>query len=119
MQRVGMSNELVLLAITAIYTVCNALRLLSYVPQMVAVARENSGAHAVSLISWSFWMLSHAATALYCATVVKDPLLAAMKWGNTAGCVGVVVALTMVKRHTATAGSAPTAVLIRALTRAY
>lgn len=93
-----MSNELMLLAITALYTVCNALRLLSYVPQIVAVARENSGAHAISLMSWSFWLLSHAATALYCATVVKDPLLAAMMWGNTAGCVGVV-ALTVIKRH--------------------
>ena len=93
-----MSNELVLLAITGIYTVCNTLRLLSYVPQIVAVARESSGAHAISLISWSFWMLSHAATALYCATVVKDPLLAGMMWGNTAGCISVV-ALTMMKRQ--------------------
>jgi len=93
-----MSNELMLLAITALYTVCNALRLLSYVPQIVAVARENSGAHAISLMSWFFWLLSHAATALYCETVVKDSLLAAMMWGNTAGCVGVV-ALTVMKRR--------------------
>ncbi|HVE90607.1 MAG TPA: hypothetical protein VNA44_13010 [Burkholderiaceae bacterium] len=93
-----MSNELILLVITALYTVCNALRLLSYVPQIVAVARENSGAHAISLVSWSFWLLSHAATALYCATVVKDPLLAAMMWGNTVGCAGVVT-LTMMKRQ--------------------
>ena len=59
-----MSNESILLAITALYTVCNGLRLLSYVPQIVAVARENSGAHAISLVSWSSWLLSHAATAL-------------------------------------------------------
>jgi len=93
-----MSNELVLLGITGIYTVCNTLRLLSYLPQIVAVARENSGAHAISLMSWWFWMVSHAATAVYCATVVKDPLLAAMMWGNTVGCVAVV-ALTMMKRQ--------------------
>ncbi len=93
-----MSNELILSAITALYTICNALRLLSYVPQIVAVARENSGAHAISLVSWSFWLLSHAATALYCAAVAKDPLLAAMMGGNSVGCGGVV-ALTMIKRH--------------------
>ena len=93
-----MSNDLMMQSITAIYAVCNALRLLSYVPQIVAVAREDSGAHAISLTSWIFWLLSHAATALYCATVVNDPLLAGMMWGNTAGCLGVVL-LTTLKRQ--------------------
>lgn len=93
-----MSNALFLQTVTAIYTLCNAARLLSYVPQIIAVARENSGAHAISLASWIFWSISHAATALYCATVVHDPLLAGMMWGNTAGCFGVVM-LTMLKRR--------------------
>lgn len=93
-----MSNDLILQSITAIYAICNAMRLLSYVPQIVAVARENSGAHAISLASWLFWVLSHAITAVYCAAVVKDPLLAGMMWGNAAGCLGVVV-LTAMKRQ--------------------
>lgn len=92
-----MSNEMFLQSITAIYAVCNGARLLSYVPQIIAVARENSGAHAISLISWIFWLLSHAATALYCATVVHDPLLAGMMSGNAVGCLGVVM-LTTIKR---------------------
>lgn len=50
-----MSNDLILQLITAIYALCNTARLLSYVPQVVAVARENSGAHAISLTSWLFW----------------------------------------------------------------
>ncbi|MBA2547113.1 MAG: hypothetical protein H0V16_01475 [Burkholderiaceae bacterium] len=38
-----MSNELILQLITATYALCNAARLLSYVPQIIAVARESSG----------------------------------------------------------------------------
>ena len=57
-----MSNELVLQVITGIYVACNTVRLLSYVPQIVAVARENSGAHAISLVTWLFWTLSNATT---------------------------------------------------------
>ncbi len=93
-----MSNDLLLQLITGVYAACNAARLVSYVPQIIAVAREKSGAHAISLLSWSFWLLSHAATAVYCASVVKDPLLAAMMWGNTVGCLGVVT-LTAIKRR--------------------
>lgn len=93
-----MSNELFLQVITAIYALCNAARLLSYGPQLIAVAREHSGAYAVSLISWTFWTISHAATAVYCTTVVNDPLLAGMMWGNTLGSSGVVL-LTVLKRR--------------------
>ena len=93
-----MSNELFLQTITAIYALCNAARLLSYVPQTIAIAREGSGAYAISLISWIFWSTGHAATALYCTTVVHDPLLAGMMWGNTGGCLGVVL-LTVLKRR--------------------
>ena len=74
-----MSNDLILHAITGIYVACNAVRLLSYVPQIVAVAREHSGAHAISLVTWFFWTLSNAATTVYCSTVVNDVLLTGSK----------------------------------------
>lgn len=93
-----MHGDVALQSITAVYAVCNALRLLSYVPQIVAVARENSGAHAISIASWLFWMLSHAVTAVYGNTVLNDLLLASMMWGNAAGCLGIVV-LTVAKRQ--------------------
>ena len=92
-----MSNDLILQVITGIYVACNAVRLLSYVPQIVAVARENSGAHAISLVTWLFWTLSNAVTAVYCSTVVNDLLLTGMMWGNAAGCCAVA-SLTVMKR---------------------
>jgi uncharacterized protein with PQ loop repeat len=93
-----MSQELILQSITAIYAVCNAVRLLIYVPQIVAIARERSGAHAISMFSWIFWSFSHAVTAVYCQIVVNDPLLGSMMWGNAFGCLAVVV-LTAAKRR--------------------
>ena len=93
-----MPGEVPLQAITMVYAVCNALRLLSYVPQIVAVARENSGAYAVSITSWLFWFVSHAVTAVYGAAVLNDPLLAGMMWGNAAGCLAIA-AITVTKRR--------------------
>ncbi len=93
-----MSQNEILLSITAIYTVCNVVRLAFYVPQIMAVAREPSGAHAISLATWMFWSFSHGVTAIYCYAVVKDALLCGMMWGNAIGCVAVV-ALTVAKRR--------------------
>ncbi|MBA2548210.1 MAG: hypothetical protein H0V16_07095 [Burkholderiaceae bacterium] len=83
--------------VTTIYASCSALRLLFYVPQMVAIVRERSAAHAISLASWIFWSLSHAATAMYGYVVANDALLAAMMMCNTLGSSSIV-ALTLIKR---------------------
>lgn len=85
--------------ITGIYALCNAVRLLFYVPQIVAVARERSPAHAISLMCWIFWSVSHAITAIYCYAVVNDGLLSGMMWGNAIGCVAVVALTTMKRRQ--------------------
>mgnify|MGYP003397522379 CR=1 FL=1 len=93
-----MAQELIVQLLTATYAVCNAVRLLIYVPQIVAIARERSGAYAISMFSWIFWSFSHAVTAVYCHIVVSDPLLGSMMWGNAFGCLAVVV-LTAAKRR--------------------
>ena len=83
--------------ITAIYTICNALRVLSYGPQMLAIAREQSSVRAISLCTWTFWSLCHAVTAVYCYAVAADVLLSVMMCGNALGS-GVIVILTTMKR---------------------
>ena len=93
-----MTQELILHLITAIYAACNVVRLLFYVPQMLAVVRDPLGACAISLSTWTFWTFSHAATTVYCGLVVYDPLLDAMMLGNTLGSCAIV-ALTARKRH--------------------
>lgn len=92
-----MTNEFILQSITAIYAVSNVVRLLFYVPQLLAVRRDPAGACAISLSTWTFWSFSHAVTTVYCGAVVNDPLLAAMMLGNTLGSCAIV-ALTARKR---------------------
>ncbi len=94
-----MTQELILHSITAMYAVCNVVRLLFYVPQLLAVARDPLGAYAISLSTWIFWTFSHGVTTVYCDMVVNDPLLAVMMLGNTIGSCAVV-ALTARKRYT-------------------
>ena len=93
-----MTQELVLHSITAICAVCNVVRLLFYLPQMLAVARDPLGAYAISLSTWIFWTFSHGVTTVYCDMVVCHPLLAAMMLGNTVGSCAIV-ALTARKRY--------------------
>ena len=82
-----LDHDLLVRAISLAYVACNSLRLLAYLPQ-------------IALTSWTFWALSHAVTAVYCAEVARDPLLAGMMWGNCAG-AGAVAALTTVRRRQA------------------
>jgi hypothetical protein len=93
-----MATDLILPTITVIYAACSAARLLMYVPQLLAVKRDRCGAHAISLITWTSWALSHAVAAIYCYAVASDALLAGMMLGNTAGSTAVA-ALTLIKRR--------------------
>jgi len=92
-----MTNELMLQWITGVYAVCNVVRLVFYVPQLIAVMRDPAGACAISLSTWTFWSFSHAVTTVYCGAVVNDLLLAAMMLGNTLGSCAIV-ALTARRR---------------------
>jgi hypothetical protein len=92
------TQEVLLHWITAVYALCNVVRLLFYVPQLLAVFRDPFGACAISISTWTFWTFSHAVTTVYCGMVVNDPLLAAMMLGNTVGSCAIAV-LTARKRY--------------------
>ena len=81
-----------------VYVATNGLRVASYLPQIVSVARDHAGAKVISITSWSFWTVSNATTALYAWAVVDDRLLSLMSAANTM-CCAVVVAMVVVKRR--------------------
>ena len=81
-----------------LYVLTNGLRVLSYVPQIVAVARDHSGAHAIALSTWTFWTIANATTSLYAFRVPGDVLLAVISAANAICCL-TVVAIVVCKRR--------------------
>jgi hypothetical protein len=69
----------------------NILRLASYFPQIVAVARDPNGATAISYTCWSIWIGANATTALYAWTKVGDAMLTLIGTFNALCCAAVLL----------------------------
>jgi hypothetical protein len=83
-----------------LFTVFNGLRVVSYLPQILRVARDENGASAISYTTWLLWTGANATTGLYAGINLNDPMLAAINWLN-AICCALVIALTAWKRRRA------------------
>lgn len=73
------------------------LRVVSYIPQIIRVSRDDNGASAISYSTWSMWTCANVATGLYAIVNLKDLYLAAVS-GVYAICCIVVISLTATKR---------------------
>jgi len=78
-------------AIAWCYLVTNLGRIVTYVPQIVAVWRCTEGARAISLLTWTSWVVSHAAAVLYGAVVMVDTLFVVVSLVNLLCCAAVTL----------------------------
>jgi hypothetical protein len=85
-------------AIAWLYLVINAGRVISYVPQVVALWQRRDGAQAISLLTWSYWTLSHITAVLYGTVVIDDSFIVTISLLNLV-CCGVVMALAIHRRR--------------------
>lgn len=79
------------------FAVFSALRVVSYVPQIRKVARDQNGASAISYATWGLWTCANTATASYAAVNLQDIYLSTVS-GLYAFCCVVVIGITMHKR---------------------
>lgn len=84
--------------VLAAFTVANALQVVSYVPQIVSVARDRNGASAIAYSTWLIWLAGSAATAAYAMVNIWDAWLAAVNTVHSVCCIAVI-ALTAWKRR--------------------
>lgn len=83
--------------VTAAFGATNLLRLAGYLPQIWCVARDRTGAPAISCLGWSLWTAANATTALYAWTHWRDLPLTLINGGNAIGC-GCVIVLVLAHR---------------------
>jgi hypothetical protein len=76
----------------------SSVRVLSYIPQILCVARDSNGATAISYATWGLWTGANVSTAFYAVTNLGDRWLATVSSVYAACCV-CVIALTFAKRR--------------------
>lgn len=86
--------------VAVLFGLFNGLRLVSYLPQIVAVARDRNGARSISFSCWSIWIGANASTAGYAGLRLGDPAMAAVGSFNAICCATVLV-LALCKRAAA------------------
>lgn len=78
-------------AIGWFYLVTNSVRVLTYIPQIIAVWRCRDGARAISLLTWGSWVISNAAAIAYGVLVVHDAFFVVISTINLGGCAAVTL----------------------------
>jgi hypothetical protein len=81
----------------AVFTLCNSLRVVAYVPQITKAARDRSGAEAISFGTWGLFLVSHASAMAYALVNKEDWTMASMFLCNVAGC-GAILLIAAWKR---------------------
>jgi hypothetical protein len=79
------------------FTIFNAMQIVSYIPQILCVTRDQHGASAISYSTWAIWLAGSGATTAYAMVNIWDPWLAVVNAVHTL-CCAAVIALTAWKR---------------------
>ena len=74
-----------------VFTLCNSLRMLAYLPQITRAARDRSGAEAISFITWGLFLFSNSSAVAYALVNTQDLTMAVVFTGNALGCATILL----------------------------
>jgi hypothetical protein len=77
------------------------MRLLAYIPQIMAIVRDHHGAEAISCVTWTLFAFAHLSTVVYGWLVAGDVCMVLVFSVNFVACL-LIIGLTGYKRMTAT-----------------
>src|SRR5260370_41609922 len=81
-----------------LFSLFNFLRLISYLPQIVRIARDKMGPPTISYATWAMWIGANGSTAAYAGVNVHDWMLCLISSVNSFCCI-IVVFLMVYKRN--------------------
>jgi hypothetical protein len=82
------------------FAALNGLRMLAYLPQILAVVRDRNGAQAVSCLTWGLFCVANVSTVVYAATNLGDLVMAVIFSVNALLCLTIMVAAAVKQRRT-------------------
>ena len=85
----SLADSPLLAAIAWFYLASNSIRIVTYMPQIIAVWRCTDGARAISLLAWGSWALSHLSGVIYGVLVLHDTFFVVITVINLWGCSSV------------------------------
>jgi uncharacterized protein with PQ loop repeat len=74
-----------------LFTACNSIRVVAYVPQILKAATDKNGASSISFMTWSLFLLAHLSTVAYAIINRSDWGLAACFTINAVCCIVILV----------------------------
>jgi hypothetical protein len=80
-----------------VFTALNGARIVAYLPQIICVCRDRTGASSVSMMTWGMFCSANLATVFYALTVTGDKVIAFVFTLNAIACI-IIFALILRKR---------------------
>jgi uncharacterized protein with PQ loop repeat len=74
-----------------LFAVCNSVRVIAYVPQIIKAATDKNGATSISSMTWFLFLLAHLSTVAYALINKSDWGLATCFAFNAVCCATIVV----------------------------
>jgi hypothetical protein len=82
----------------ALFTACNSVRVVAYVPQIVKAATDKNGASSISFMTWGLFLVAHVSTVAY-ALINRSDLGLAACFATNALCCGAILGVACWKRR--------------------